>query len=397
MSTLTLSMIVKNEEKYLKDCLESVKNIVNDIVIVDTGSTDRTLEIARGYNAKIYHFDWINDFSAARNYALQYSPGEWILYLDADERLDPLSVKEVKRLINRSDKVGYFCTVKSVDNNKEHSIRYVRLFRNSKEIKFTGKVHEQIVPSLNENNYKLIHSSILINHVGYDITNTEKEKKANRNLEILLNEYNQNKSPYIAYKIGQTYFLLGNYEQSTNYINDAISSSSFSKELKADCYVYLSQIAFLREDYKSSLEFIDKAIELNPHQPFYYYYCSRIYHKQNDLYKAKLYTHKALEASRNVELYAIKNLQTIYVDVREIIYFGLSLSYQTNDHELIEYFIKELYKVIKEDTTLNRIQFIKLMETLMQGRDLTPEMSEALLKCVDNHNLYLFILGIKHV
>ncbi len=81
MCSLTLSMIVKNEEKHLRECLESVTEVVDEIVIVDTGSTDKTLEIAKEFNAKIFHFNWINDFSAARNFALSKSTGEWILIL----------------------------------------------------------------------------------------------------------------------------------------------------------------------------------------------------------------------------------------------------------------------------------------------------------------------------
>ncbi len=117
MPRLTLSMIVKNEEKYLRDCLESVKDIADDIVIVDTGSTDYTKEIAKEFNAKVFHFDWINDFSAARNYALKKSEGDWILYLDADERLDKDSLEELKNIIKTNLKIGYYCTVKSFDDN----------------------------------------------------------------------------------------------------------------------------------------------------------------------------------------------------------------------------------------------------------------------------------------
>ncbi len=89
---LTLSMIVKNEEKYLEDCLKSVRGVADEIVIVDTGSTDHTIEIAQEYNAKLFHYTWINDFSAARNYALEKSTGDWVLYLDADERLSKSSL-----------------------------------------------------------------------------------------------------------------------------------------------------------------------------------------------------------------------------------------------------------------------------------------------------------------
>ena len=106
MSTLTLSMIVKNEEKYLRDCLESVKNIVNEIVIVDTGSTDKTKDIAKNYNAKIIELEWQNDFSFARNIALKNSTCDWILYLDADERLNENSLNEIKKLTETNEKLG---------------------------------------------------------------------------------------------------------------------------------------------------------------------------------------------------------------------------------------------------------------------------------------------------
>lgn len=396
MGTLTLSMIVKNEEKYLKDCLESVKGIVDEIVLVDTGSIDKTIDIAKEYNAKIFHFDWINDFSAARNYALQHSTGDWILYLDADERLDPNSVKELKRIINTISKAGYYCTVKSIDseNERDHSIRYVRLFKNSKEIRFTGRVHEQIVHSLIDNKYELYHSSILINHVGYDVSREEKEAKANRNLELLLSDYNENKSSYIAFQLGQTYFILEKYDEAESYFKIALESTDLSQDLKAECYSYLAQKAYRNFDTSTAQKLIDKAIELNPRQAFYYLFVSKIYLRQQDIYKAKLYAQKALDANKNILQNEKVNKQTIYVDPREIIYYGLYLAFQTNDNDLIEYFIKELYKLIKEENLSEKIQLIKLMESILQGREITEEISQVLVRYVDKNNLELFLLGI---
>lgn len=396
MGTLTLSMIVKNEEKYLRDCLESVKGIVDDIVIVDTGSTDNTLEIAKEYKAKIYHFDWINDFSAARNYALQYSLGDWILYLDADERLDPGSKNEIKRIINTSEKAGYYCTVKSIDEGAkfDHSIRYVRLFKKTPEIKFTGKVHEQIIHSLIENKYKLFHSSILINHVGYNISLDEKKIKAERNLSILIEEYNQNQSAYTAFKLGQTYFLIGKYDDCQRYISLALEQKDLAKDLKADCYLHLSQIALLKSDLVNAQKFIDNAIELNPKQTFYYLVNSKIYELLNDNYKAKLYAKKAIECYKNMYKYEKVNFLNFYVDPKVISYHGLKLSYQSNDADSIEYFITELYKFIKEENIPEKIQLIKLMESIFQGREITEEVSQVLLKYIDKNNLELFLVGI---
>ena len=95
MTKLSLNMIVKNEETNLARALQSVKNVVDEIVIVDTGSTDKTKAIAKSFNAKVFNFEWTNNFSAARNYALEKSDGDWIIYLDADEELSTGSVNEL--------------------------------------------------------------------------------------------------------------------------------------------------------------------------------------------------------------------------------------------------------------------------------------------------------------
>ncbi|MEE9430449.1 MAG: glycosyltransferase family 2 protein, partial [Melioribacteraceae bacterium] len=175
MPKVTLSMIVKNEEQYLRGCLESVKGIADEIVIVDTGSTDATLDIAKEFNAKIFHFEWIKDFSAARNFALSKSTGDWILYLDADERLEKKSKKELFRKIKGNNKLAINCIIKNLDDRKKAPtlMKYVRLFKNNKSISFTGKAHEQIEASLAKSGYKLVGSSVEITHLGY---NVDKEK-----------------------------------------------------------------------------------------------------------------------------------------------------------------------------------------------------------------------------
>lgn len=105
-------MIVKNEEKYLDDCLKSVKGAVQQIVIIDTGSTDGTVEIAKKYKADVHHFKWIDDFSAARNESIKYASGDWILWMDADERLKPDSVSRLKKLLKPEKKaVAYIIQI----------------------------------------------------------------------------------------------------------------------------------------------------------------------------------------------------------------------------------------------------------------------------------------------
>ncbi|MGK9477100.1 tetratricopeptide repeat-containing glycosyltransferase family 2 protein [Melioribacter sp. OK-6-Me] len=393
MGTLTLSMIVKNEEKYLKDCLESVKNIVNEIVIVDTGSTDNTISIAKEYNAKIYNFDWINDFSAARNYALSRSTGDWILYLDADERLDTNSLPELKKILNTVTKAGYFCTVMNIDNenDRDYSIRYVRLFKNSPDIKFAGKVHEQITDSLIENGYQIQHSRIIINHIGYDIAKEEKEKKAKRNLELLIEEYNLSKSSYSLFQLGQTYYILENYDKAREIFSELISKQDFDNILKAEAYAYLAQIEHSNFNPMYAEKLMDKAIELNPRQTYYYLLMSKIYLRQQNLYKAKLYAKKAMETNKCINKNELFNKQTIFVDDREIIYYGLYLSFKTQDPDYTEYFIRELYRIVKDESANRKIRLIKLMENVLNGREINEEIADIIEQNINKYNLDLLI------
>ena len=93
---LSVCLIVRNEEALLENCLKSVSQLADQLVVVDTGSTDKTLEIARSFNAEIYHFKWCDDFAAARNESIKYATGDWILWIDADERLSEASVPAFK-------------------------------------------------------------------------------------------------------------------------------------------------------------------------------------------------------------------------------------------------------------------------------------------------------------
>lgn len=181
---LALCMIVKNEGQHLSKCLSSVKGVVDEIIVVDTGSNDNTIPLAESFHANIFRFDWISDFSAARNFGLSVCNSDLILYLDADETLDPVSVQEINKIKLSQSLAAYYCTVRSLDsiNSRDNSMRYVRLFPNLPGIKFSGKVHEQIVPSLKEGKVNILSSDILINHFGYNVSADEKKNKANRNL-----------------------------------------------------------------------------------------------------------------------------------------------------------------------------------------------------------------------
>ncbi|MBK8944991.1 MAG: glycosyltransferase family 2 protein [Ignavibacteriae bacterium] len=351
MSTISLSMIVKNEEKYLQECLESVKDIVDEIVIVDTGSTDKTLEIAKQFSSKILHFNWINNFSAARNFALSKSTCDWILYLDADERLSNNSINELKKIISSNENLGVKCSVISLDDRKgiSQSMKYARLFRNNKSIKFSGKVHEQIENSLLKNNYKIVDSEIKIFHMGYNVSNDEIKIKAKRNLELLLEEFNTNKSSYISYQIANSYLILEDSTNSIKYYKKALEDLKLKNEFKEVCYLQLADFEMRNNNLFAAKNYIDKGVELNPNQSLLNIIAAQVYAKMNDK-KALNFCKNAFDSNSERKLNFNKiSEQEIYTDDKKLIYEGIIISLQFNDQDSLNYFSNKLSEINSEE------------------------------------------------
>lgn len=268
---LTLSMIVKNEGAILEECLESVVNIVDEIVITDTGSTDNTIEIAEKYGAKIYHLDWTEDFATARNNSLKHSTGKWILYLDADEKLAAQSVLDVRDTLRAAedDCGGFVCRIDnahSLDDSGVMSGSYPRLFRNIgyPDLHFFGKIHEQISPSVFDKGYSVYPSSIVINHKGYNIPREKLHAKMKNNLNILSQHTIEEPSNgYAWYQLGQTLAQMGLFKESQEALNSALKCNNLSQNITATVYLTLSNLSRRMRLFENSLVLSEKAHELS--------------------------------------------------------------------------------------------------------------------------------------
>ncbi len=149
-------MIVKNEEGNLPNCLESVRGIFDEIVVIDTGSTDRTIEVARSYGANVFEFAWIDSFSAARNEALSHATGDYAFWLDADDVVEAVERKRLEAIlktIRSGDLAGYVvrcaCDPSPDGIGGDTVVDHIRLFPLRHDIRWTYRVHEQILPGLN--------------------------------------------------------------------------------------------------------------------------------------------------------------------------------------------------------------------------------------------------------
>jgi len=226
---LSLCMIVKNEEKNIGECLKSAEGLADEIIVTDTGSTDKTIEIAESYGAKIEHFDWINDFSAARNYSISKANCRWIIWLDADDRLPKKTVEDLRKLLEKEipDKVFSLVVCNSTDEGKTGTrFSQIRIFPNTPKITFEGRIHEQILQSVRKCKFIEVQLPQEVFHTGYGDPVLLKEKQR-RNLELFIEEYPDptKMNPNTMYHFGACYEILEDYENALKWLGNALDKA----------------------------------------------------------------------------------------------------------------------------------------------------------------------------
>lgn len=229
---ISLVMIVKNEEAHLRRCLESVQGIVDEIIIVDTGSEDQTKEIAKQFDAQIYDFKWCNDFSAARNYALSKATGAWRLVLDADEYVIAGTKESLLNSIKQQT-IGQILILNAFkdNSNKEEEIGYSRNYISRimpKGITYEGKIHEQV-----NSNLPRVKVDLEIGHDGY-----LHKDKSERNLSILYDAVKERpQDSYILYQLAHTLFVAGKNEEAISWYEKYYKISKVNERYRCSAIV----------------------------------------------------------------------------------------------------------------------------------------------------------------
>ncbi len=312
--TMSLCMIVKNEEAALNDCLASVKEIVSQIVIVDTGSTDNTIKIAKSFGAEVYNFKWCDDFSAARNESIKYATGDWILWIDADERLDPNSISVIKRCIQSKEIPLYYkVMIRSTMNNGKliHDSDAHRLFSNHYGIRFQNRIHEQISYSAHAIGAKEKTSNILLHHIGYDEQFVKLDIKVIRNRKLLIQMVNESsKSPYAHFTLAQNYGQTNDWEMAIEHMEIALKIKASANPMQASIYNTLSEAHYHLEHWKKVKYYAEKSIKLIPIQSGAYYLLCRLAERNSD-YKGAI---KWLEILLKHTQYLTQHPKTISSD-----------------------------------------------------------------------------------
>ncbi|MBV9803028.1 MAG: glycosyltransferase [Solirubrobacterales bacterium] len=215
--TLGLCMIVKDEEEMLPKCLAAAAPAVDEIIVVDTGSTDHTVEIAREFGAKVIEQPWTGSFSDARNTSFEHATTDWIIYLDADEVLAGDDVKRLRSLTGRVWREAFYLVMTSFTGEggtgEAVTNSAMRVFRNRPHYRFEGRLHEQIAQQLPTYAVgRIEHCPVRVDHYGYLGAVRDAKEKSRRNLELLKAQQSEGTdTAFLHFNLGTEYSVLGDY------------------------------------------------------------------------------------------------------------------------------------------------------------------------------------------
>lgn len=282
---LSLCMIVKNEAEHLETCLKLARPHVDEIVLVDTGSTDGTQDIARRYADVFEEIEWPHSFAAARNYSLDRASGKYILVLDGDEYIaDPRAWEFLRNILHMEITCGRLKIRNLLPPNGfiTADVMYQeRIFPNDTSIRYSGKIHNQILNALHnyykKTGYPILNLPIEVIHVGYSYDREKLKNKYLPRLPLLEQEYkeanNKIEKAYYGYQLTASYFAVGEYDQALEIFetldHDALAKGNIDNAFYA--YMIAAQAALQLKDSKRALIFCDKMLNIKKDEPASYF------------------------------------------------------------------------------------------------------------------------------
>lgn len=265
---LTLCMIAKNEGHRIGKCLDSVKGLVDEIVVVDTGSTDNTLEVVEKYGAKTGYFEWCDDFAAARNASLALATGDWIMWLDPDDVLPQECHKKIREVMRAGlgKKKAYYWVL---DDQGYEPVRclQMRLFPNLPGVEFVMPIHEQVTPSLAEIGVTCDITDIRVEHYGYSSPEIVQEKQ-NRYLGIMKSWLEKKPDDYIVRShAAMTHYIQGRLDEAIagyqRILDDGQAHKDRNLVIETTAKLYLGRSLMRQKKYDEALPYLLAAVKMD--------------------------------------------------------------------------------------------------------------------------------------
>ncbi|MEC0171900.1 glycosyltransferase [Paenibacillus graminis] len=363
-------MIVKNEEAVLDRCLNSVKEIADEIIIVDTGSTDNTKEIASQFTDKIFDFTWCNDFSIARNESLKYAEGKWILVLDADEYLSANQQIDWKKFLNtETPNKNYAYSLKVINHtggpNKGITTAPVtRLFPNYMGIRFANPIHEQLI---SDTTGQLLNKGVglHIEHTGYQEQVMKVKNKHKRNMDIFMEMYSKGTmSAYDYFTLGNQYVFAEEEQKAMECYETAIKNVPEQAVWYPYCLLGLISLYMKIDKLELSWELIQKEfVQFENYPEFHsmqgiHYETFGFYEKAEISYK-KAIIRAEKNASGSKDGWLINPDFGLQIPATQL----MSLLFKMNRNKEAIHWLSKLLQINKKDATIA----IKLLEWLCQN------------------------------
>jgi tetratricopeptide (TPR) repeat protein len=268
-ATVSLCMIVRNEGHQLAECLRPVAGLFDEIIIVDTGSTDNTREVARQFTPQVFDFPWCDDFSAARNESLKHATGDWIFWLDADDRISPENVKKLASCLNQLNGRPYAIFMNTACSTRYECegaslITHTRLFRRHPELKWRGRVHEQLRPEVASLGLVPVWCDVQIDHTGYQDQSLQ-HRKLQRDLRLLRMDFATDPDDASTLiHLGLTYFHLGRYAPARTYLERLLTRTTEPSDHLRQVFGALTTMLMREGKIQEAIHLFDRALAIFP-------------------------------------------------------------------------------------------------------------------------------------
>jgi len=435
-------MIVRDEEHWIKQCLESVSDLVSEIIVLDTGSKDRTIEIAHSFGARIFEHPWVDDFSIVRNLSLSHAQGDWILVLDADEVIDPKDHDVIREHIKDHSKSYLFNQRHYTDDvrlsnfmpckgeNPEWERDYkgyfesalVRLFPNKRGVEYRGRVHELVEFSIYQISDLMIENSpVRIHHFGHTEESKEKKSKGNLYTPLGMIKASEQEGDWKSYfELGVELNNNGKREESVHAFKKALDLVDWYPP----CYTNLGYVLCELARYDEAINVLSEGIRKFPMESEAYCNLGVVYMRMEEFSNAEILFRKAISilpeyvnAYKNLALSLVRQeknteailagrkvLEFLPTDVRAALFLSslylhcglpskslaiLANAYRGGNKGLE--IVQDLYKAIRE--TRGAVDSIRFLQNHISGnREVHSENEKSqLLAMLDKASIDLFL------
>jgi glycosyltransferase involved in cell wall biosynthesis len=264
-------MIVKNEENNLPACLESIRGLFDEIVVVDTGSTDRTVEIAHSFGARAFEFEWVDSFSAARNEALSHATSDYVFWLDADDVVEPAEREKLQRLLQqvRKGEQGAFvvrcaCDPSPDGTGGETVVDHIRLFPRRSDVRWTYRVHEQILPALRSAKVPVRWTDLVVRHTGY-VDPALRARKIERDIRLLLLDLQDRPDdPFVLFNLGAIAAERGEWREAIGYLERSLTGSAPTDSIVRKIFALIARALQMLGDLRGAIWVCERGLAVEP-------------------------------------------------------------------------------------------------------------------------------------